>query len=163
MANPQVQTDGQLREGDEAPNFSMPTDSEDTVTLANYRGKNLVLYFYPKDDTPGCTIEGKDFSALKEQFDATNTAILGVSKDGVDKHKKFVEKHCLTIPLGADDNSDVCEKYGVWVEKNMYGKKYMGIERTTFLINAEGNIAKIWRKVKVKGHAEEVLEAAKGL
>lgn len=123
----------------------------------------MVIYFYPKDATPGCTIEANDFKNLKAEFDAAHTVILGVSKDSCASHDKFVAKQGLNFALISDEEGNMCEDYGVWIEKNMYGKKYMGIQRATFLVNAEGNIAQIWPKVKVAGHAEEVLEAAKNL
>ncbi|MBY0356298.1 MAG: peroxiredoxin [Rickettsiales bacterium] len=156
-ANATVQS--ALTVGDAAPDFSMPANGGAHVSLAGLKGKNIVLYFYPKDDTPGCTLEGKDFSTMKEAFAAANAEIIGVSKDSVASHEKFCAKFDYTILLASDEGSDVCESYGVWVEKNMYGKKYMGIERATFLIDGNGKLAKIWRKVKVEGHAEEVLKA----
>jgi peroxiredoxin Q/BCP len=133
------------------------------VSLAKLKGKNVVLYFYPKDDTPGCTIEAKDFRDLMKDFEKNNTTIIGLSKDDVKSHDKFKEKFCLPFTLASDTDGSTCEAYGVWVEKSMYGKKYMGIERTTFLIDKQGKIAQIWGKVKVEGHAKEVLEAAQGL
>lgn len=123
----------------------------------------MVLYFYPKDDTPGCTKEAIGFSHLKAEFDAAGAVIIGVSKDTVAKHDKFIAKHELDVILGADEDGAVCEAYGVWVEKQMYGKTYMGIERATFLINAQGTIAQVWRKVRVPGHVEAVLEAVRAL
>lgn len=147
--------------GDAAPDFEMQTDAGETVTLASFAGKKLVLYFYPKDDTPGCTIEAKDFRDNRDKFKVLDTEILGVSKDSIKSHEKFKEKHFLTHSLGSDEGGSVCENYGVWVEKDMYGKKYMGIQRATFLIDEKGNFAAIWRKVSVKGHVEEVLAAAK--
>ncbi len=152
-----------LSEGDKAPDFTMPGSGGATVALSKMKGKNVVLYFYPKDDTPGCTLEGKEFSALKAKFDAANTEVIGVSKDSVASHDKFCGKYGYTITLASDESGSVCEDYGVWVEKSMYGKKYMGIERSTFLIDGKGQIARIWRKVKVDGHADEVLAAAQGL
>ena len=152
-----------LEAGDKAPAFSMPTDGEGTVSLKDLKGKNVVLYFYPKDDTPGCTKEAIAFRDMAAEFDAANTVIIGVSKDSVTKHDKFKAKHELNFALGSDEESDVCESYGVWKEKNMYGKKYMGIERSTFLIDGKGVIREVWRKVKVPGHGEAVLEAAKAL
>ena len=152
-----------LSEGDKAPAFSMPASGGAALSLAGLKGKNIVLYFYPKDDTPGCTLEGKEFSALKKQFDTANTEIIGVSKDSVASHDKFCKKYGYSITLGSDEDGSVCEDYGVWVEKSMYGKKYMGIERSTFLIDAQGKLARIWRKVKVEGHAEDVLKAVQAL
>jgi thioredoxin-dependent peroxiredoxin len=148
--------------GKKAPEFKMATDTG-SVSLKALKGKKTVLYFYPKDDTSGCTREAIDFSALKKDFDKSGTVILGVSKDSALSHGKFRAKHKLSVELGADESGDVCEAYGVWVEKSMYGKKYMGIERSTFLIGTDGKIAHIWRKVKVPGHANEVLAAVKEL
>ncbi|MEO1013548.1 MAG: thioredoxin-dependent thiol peroxidase [Pseudomonadota bacterium] len=153
----------ELREGLKAPAFTMPTDGEGKASLKDYAGRKLVLYFYPKDDTSGCTKQAIAFSGMQDDFDAAGADILGVSADPVSKHDKFKAKHELTIPLASDEDHAVLEKYGVWVEKSMYGKKYMGIERSTFLIDAEGRIARIWRKVKVPGHVEEVLNAAREL
>lgn len=147
-----------LEEGMNAPDFSAAGAGGQTHTLGDYSGKWLVLYFYPKDDTPGCTTEAKDFTALAEQFSARGASILGVSKDTVAKHDKFIAKHDLKVDLISDETGEICEAYGVWVEKNMYGKTYMGIQRATFLIDPNGKIAKIWPKVRVKGHAEAVLE-----
>jgi peroxiredoxin Q/BCP len=152
-----------LNVGDKAPAFNLPTDGAGNVSLAGLKGKNVVLYFYPKDDTPGCTIEAKDFRDLMSEFEKSNTVIIGLSKDDVKSHDKFKEKFCLPFTLASDTDGSTCEAYGVWVEKSMYGKKYMGIERATFLIDAKGSIAHIWPKVKVDGHAKEVLEAAKKL
>jgi peroxiredoxin Q/BCP len=147
--------------GDAAPAFTLDTESG-PVSLADFAGKKLVLYFYPKDDTPGCTTEGKAFSALKDQFDAADTVVLGVSRDSLASHARFKAKHGLTVGLGADPGA-VTESWGVWVEKSMYGKKYMGIERATFLVGRDGKVAAVWPKVKVPGHAEAVLAAAQGL
>lgn len=149
--------------GSAAPAFSLPRDGGDTVTLANLRGQAVVLYFYPRDDTPGCTKEAIAFSCLKSEFDAAGAVILGVSKDTVAKHEKFRDKHDLSVALVSDAEGQLCEDYGVWVEKNMYGRKSMGIERATYLIDADGKIAQIWRKVKVPGHAEAVLDAVRAL
>jgi len=149
--------------GDKAPAFTMKKDGGGTVSLKDLKGKNVVLYFYPKDDTPGCTKEAIAFRDMHKDFDKANTVIIGVSKDSVAKHDKFKAKHDLTFDLASDEDSDICEKFDVWKEKNMYGKKYMGIERSTFLIDGKGVIREAWRKVKVPGHAEAVLEAAKGL
>ena len=147
--------------GTAAPAFSMDGDTG-PISLGEFAGKKLVLYFYPKDDTPGCTNEGKAFSALKADFDAADTVVVGVSRDSVASHAKFRAKHDLTVLLGSDPG-DVTEAYGTWVEKSMYGKKYMGIERATFLIGRDGKIAEVWGKVKVPGHAEAVLAAAQAL
>lgn len=149
--------------GDIAPAFSAPRDGGDTVSLSDLKGKPVVLYFYPKDDTSGCTKEAIGFTEALDQFDAAGAVILGVSKDSVKKHDKFIAKHDLKIALLSDEDGDLCERYGVWVEKKMYGKTYMGIERATFLIDAEGKIAQVWRKVKVPGHVDAVLEAVKAL
>ncbi|AGH98791.1 thioredoxin-dependent thiol peroxidase [Micavibrio aeruginosavorus] len=152
-----------LKEGSKAPSFKMKTQNGDTVTLKDYAGAPLVLYFYPKDDTPGCTTQACSFRDNLPKFKKSKAAILGVSRDPVDRHVKFSNKYDLNFPLAADEDGTATEKYGVWVEKSLYGKKYMGIERTTFLIDADGKIAKIWRKVKVPGHAEDVLDAVKAL
>ncbi|NIY72698.1 thioredoxin-dependent thiol peroxidase [Marivivens donghaensis] len=150
-------------EGEQAPDFTLPRDGGGSVSLSDYQGKPVVLYFYPKDDTPGCTKEAIAFTDMVDDFAAAGAVILGVSKDPVKKHDKFIAKHELKIALLSDEESDMCERYGVWVEKSMYGKTYMGIERATFLIDADGKVAKVWPKVKVAGHAEEVLEAVKAL
>ncbi len=150
-----------LNIGDKAPGFSMPTTQKGKeIELSDLKGKYVVLYFYPKDDTPGCTIEANDFNNLKSEFEKLNSVIIGISKDDLNSHDKFKQKYCLQFDL-ATDTSDTCEKYGVWVEKSMYGKKYMGINRTTFLIDKEGNIVHIWPKVAVSGHAKEVLDKIK--
>ncbi|WP_306117836.1 MULTISPECIES: peroxiredoxin [unclassified Roseitalea] len=146
-----------------APDFNLPADNGETMSLSSLKGKQVVLYFYPKDDTSGCTKEAVEFSGLLEDFAAANTVILGVSPDSVAKHDKFKAKHDLTVTLLADEDRQAIEAYGVWVEKSMYGKKYMGVDRSTFLIDADGRIAKAWRKVKVPGHAEAVLEEARAL
>lgn len=153
----------ELTPGSKAPAFTLPTDGEEKVALKNLAGQNIVLYFYPKDDTPGCTKQAIGFSEIIDDFAAVNTVIIGVSKDTVEKHAKFRNKHDLSVILGSDETGGLIEKYGAWVEKNMYGKKYMGIERSTFLIDGKGKIRQIWRKVRVKGHIEAVLEAAQSL
>ena len=155
MARPQV--------GDQAPDFTLPSDNSDTITLSSLKGKPVVLYFYPKDDTSGCTKEAITFSQLKPEFDKIGVRIIGVSPDSAEKHAKFRKKHALRVDLAADEGKTALEAYGVWLEKSMYGRKYMGVERTTFLIDADGRIAKIWEKVKVDGHAQAVLEAAQAL
>ena len=152
-----------VQPGDKAPDFTMPTDGNGKVALAQLRGKAVVLYFYPKDDTSGCTAEAKDFSRLAPDFRKAGVEVVGVSPDSVDSHAKFRRKYDLDIKLAADADKAVATAYGVWVEKSMYGRKYMGVERSTFLIDKAGRIAKSWRKVKVPGHAEEVLAAAKAL
>jgi len=149
--------------GETAPDFTAPTETGEALTLSTLRPQPVVMYFYPKDDTPGCTTEAKDFTALSDAFKAAGARVIGVSKDTVAKHGKFIAKHDLGVTLISDETTTICEDYGVWVEKNMYGRKYMGIERATFLIGADGKIAQVWRKVKVKGHGEAVLEAVKAL
>jgi peroxiredoxin Q/BCP len=134
------------------------------IRISDFRGKPLVVFFYPKDDTPGCTTENKDFSALAPEFANAGVALLGVSKDPPERHARFAAKHGLRVPLASDaENGGLSDALGIWVEKALYGRKYMGMERTTYLIDAEGRIARVWRKVKVNGHAAEVLEAAKAL
>lgn len=142
--------------GDTAPDFTLPTDQHDILSLKDLRGKNIVLYFYPKDDTPGCTQEACDFRDTLEQFTAKNTVILGVSKDKAESHQKFKQKYGLPFTLLVDANADVCEKYGVINKKSLFGKSFLGITRSTFLIDANGILRGIWRKVKVKGHIQEV-------
>lgn len=149
--------------GETAPAISLPRDGGDVVSLSDLTGKKVVLYFYPKDDTPGCTKEAIGFTESVDEFAALDTVILGVSKDSVKKHDKFVGKYDLKIALLSDEEGDVCERYGTWVEKSMYGKTYMGIERATYLINTDGKIAQVWRKVKVPGHVDAVLDAVRAL
>jgi len=149
--------------GSQAPEIDLPTNGGGQFKLSEMSGKPVVIFFYPKDDTSGCTKEAIAFTELKPQFDAAGVEIIGISPDPVKKHDKFIEKHDLGITLGSDEEKQVLEAYGVWVEKSMYGKKYMGVERSTFLVGADGHIAKAWRKVKVPGHAEAVLEAAQNL
>lgn len=150
--------------GDTLPDIAMETPDGGSVAPSAFRGQKLVLFFYPKDDTPGCTSEAKDFSALKAEFDAAGVALLGVSKDPPAKHRKFIDKHGLTVALATDaETGGLSDALGVWAEKSMYGKTYMGMVRTTVLVDAEGRIAQVWPKVKVKGHAADVLEAAKAL
>lgn len=143
-----------------APDFNLPRDGGETVRLSDFRGKPVVLYFYPKDDTSGCTSEALDFTQLKTKFDEIGVAVIGISPDNVKKHNKFKEKHGLDVILVSDEEKTTLEAYGVWGEKSMYGRKYMGVERSTFLIDANGTIAEEWRKVSVSGHAENVLAAA---
>ncbi|MCA0044606.1 thioredoxin-dependent thiol peroxidase [Celeribacter litoreus] len=150
-----------LEIGSTAPDFTLPRDGGEDVTLSALRGQKVVLYFYPKDNTPGCTTEALDFTALKDEFAAAGALVFGVSKDSVKKHENFCAKHSLGIPLLSDENGSVCEDYGVWQEKSMYGKTFMGIVRATFLIDEDGKVAQVWPKVKVAGHAAEVLEAVK--
>lgn len=149
--------------GTTAPDFTLPRDGGETVTLSAFRPGKVVLYFYPKDDTPGCTLEAQDFTARAAEFAAAGTTVIGISKDSVKAHDKFTKKHGLQIILASDEAGQTCEDYGVWAEKSMYGKTYMGITRATFLIDGQGQIAKVWPKVSVKGHADEVLAAAKAL
>lgn len=153
----------ELTIGENAPDFRLPRNGGGDVALSDLKGKKVVLYFYPKDDTSGCTAEAIDFSALGAQFEEANTVVIGISPDSVKSHDKFAAKHSLTVMLAADEEKSAAEAYGVWKEKSMYGKKYMGVERTTFLISQDGKVAKIWNKVKVAGHAQEVLEEAKSL
>jgi peroxiredoxin Q/BCP len=152
-----------LKEGDRAPDFTMPTDGGGKVSLAKLKGKPVVLYFYPKDDTSGCTAEACGFRDNMPKFGKHAATVIGVSRDSVASHDKFKKKHGLNFTLAADETGEVTEAYGVWVEKSMYGRKYMGIDRSTFLIDGKGVIRKIWRKVKVPGHVEEVLAAVKAL
>ena len=152
-----------LTPGSEAPAFSIPRDGGGEISLSDFAGQNLVLYFYPKADTPGCTREAQAFSKLRGAFQRADTAILGVSADPVNAQDKFKAKYDLSIPLASDETRKMLTAYGVWGEKSMYGRKYMGVMRVTFLIDKNGRIARIWPKVSVDGHAEEVLEAAKAL
>jgi peroxiredoxin Q/BCP len=150
--------------GDAIPDIAMETPEGGSVKPSDFAGSKLVIFFYPKDDTPGCTTENKDFSALKDQFEAAGTKLLGVSKDPAKKHARFIAKHGLTAPLASDaEEGGLSDALGVWAEKQMYGKTYMGMVRATYLIDASGKIARIWDKVKVAGHAEEVLAAAQAL
>ena len=149
--------------GDKAPDFTLPSDGGGKVSLKALKGKAVVLYFYPKDDTSGCTAESCAFRDALPNFSKVKAAIVGISRDSVASHDKFKAKYGLTFPLASDEDGKVCEAYGTWVEKSMYGRKYMGIERSTFLIDAKGVVRNVWRKVKVPGHAEEVLEAAAAL
>ncbi|MEO1328040.1 MAG: thioredoxin-dependent thiol peroxidase [Pseudomonadota bacterium] len=155
--------DTDLAPGAAAPAFSMPTDGGGSVSLSDLKGKLVVLYFYPKADTSGCTKQAIAFTDMLDAFTAAGAVVIGVSKDPVKKLDKFKDKHELGVILASDEEGDVCERYGVWVEKSMYGKKYMGIERSTFLIGADGALKQVWRKVKVPGHVEQVLEAVKAL
>jgi len=149
--------------GEKAPEFNMPTDGGEQVSLDALKGTPFVLYFYPKDSTPGCTTEAKDFTASIKEFDKLGVKVIGVSRDSLKKHANFREKQALEVILASDEDGATCEAFGVWVEKNMYGRKYMGIERATFLIDDAGVIRNVWRKVRVKGHVDAVLEAAKAL
>jgi thioredoxin-dependent peroxiredoxin len=150
-----------LKPGDPAPPFDLPTAGGGRVSLADLKGKRVVLYFYPKDDTPGCTQEALSFTEKAKAFAATKTAVVGVSRDSVAKHDKFAAKHGLELILASDEDGEVCNRYGVWVEKTLYGRTYMGVERATFLIDAKGRLTRIWRKVRVSGHVEEILKEVK--
>ena len=150
--------------GDAMPTVAMIGADGQAVSVTDYAGQPLVVFFYPKDDTPGCTVENQDFSNLGPEFAKAGVALLGVSKDPPAKHAKFVAKYCLVAPLASDpETGGLSDALGIWLEKSMYGRSYMGMERTTYLVDASGNIARVWRKVKVKGHAAEVLEAAQNL
>jgi peroxiredoxin Q/BCP len=151
-------TDGKI-----APDFKLQDDSGAVVKLSALKGRTVVVYFYPKDDTSGCTVEAKDFSCMASDFRKAGARVIGISPDKIESHQRFKSKHGLDLMLLADPEKTAAEAYGVWVEKSMYGKKYMGVERSTFLIDAKGRVAKSWRKVKVPGHAEEVLAAVKAL
>ena len=152
-----------ITQGADAPDFTLPRDGGTEVTLSSFRPGKVVLYFYPKDDTPGCTLEAQDFTARMADFAAANTTVIGISKDSVKAHDKFCKKHGLSVILASDEAGHTCEDYGVWLEKSMYGKTYMGVERTTVLIDGSGKVAQVWNKVSVKGHADEVLAAAQAL
>jgi peroxiredoxin len=152
-----------LAANDPAPDFDLPADGGGRVKLSDFKGKSVVLYFYPKDDTTGCTTEAKGFSEASEAFAAAGAVVIGVSKDSVKSHDKFKAKYGLNLALGSDEAGAAVEAYGVWVEKSMYGRNYMGIERATFLIDGQGRIRRIWRKVKVPGHVAEVLAAVQSL
>ncbi|MEY1555729.1 thioredoxin-dependent thiol peroxidase [Yoonia sp. R2331] len=153
----------ELSIGDPAPAVNLPRDGGEMIDLADFAGQAVVLYFYPRDDTSGCTKQAIGFTDHSADFAAAGAVVLGVSKDSVKKHDKFVAKHTLGVALLSDEDGDVCERYGVWKEKSMYGKTYMGIERSTFLIDADGKIAQVWRKVKVPGHVDAVLDAVRAL
>lgn len=152
-----------LNPGDAAPDVRYAKLDGGKAAIADHKGRALVLYFYPKDDTTGCTREAQDFTALSADFAKAGADIVGISKDSIKSHAKFVDKYGLKVALGSDESGAVCEAFGVWVEKSMYGRTYMGIERSTFLIDASGTIARVWRKVKVASHAADVLEAVKAL
>jgi len=154
---------GEIKPGDKAPDFTLPTDGNGKVTLAKLKGKKVILYFYPKDDTSGCTAEACGFRDNLPKFGRTDATVIGISRDSVASHDKFKKKYDLPFILGSDEDGKVCEAYGTWVEKSMYGRKYMGIERATFLIDAKGVVRNVWRKVKVAGHVDEVLAAAKAI
>ena len=147
-----------LKEGHHAPNFTLPSNRGVDIALESLRDKKIILYFYPKDSTPGCTVEARDFETLKKDFQLCNTVVIGVSKDSISSHNRFATKENLSFDLLADESKEVCQKYGVWVEKSRYGKKYMGVNRTTFFIDEYGIIKKVWHNVSVAGHAAEVLK-----
>mgnify|MGYP001812244030 FL=1 len=150
-----------VEEGKKAPDFTLPANGGEKIKLSQFKGRPVVVYFYPKDDTSGCTKEAIAFSLLLPEFEKIDAAIIGISPDSAESHDKFIAKHDLAVTLAADEEKKVAEKYGVWVEKSMYGRKFMGVERSTFLIDRKGKVAKVWRKVKVNGHADAVLEAAR--
>ncbi len=152
-----------LQDGENAPDFSLPDDAGSVVRLSKLKGRTVVVYFYPKDDTSGCTQEAKDFSCLADQFAKAGADVVGISPDSAARHKKFKTKYDLPLRLLADENKEAANAYGVWVEKSMYGRKYMGVERSTFLIDSKGKIVRSWRKVKIPGHAEDVLAAVTAL
>jgi thioredoxin-dependent peroxiredoxin len=152
-----------IQTGEMAPEFSLPGDGGKVVSLKDLRGKKVVLYFYPKDDTSGCTLEAQSFNGLRSEFSKANAEIVGVSPDSVASHDKFKKKYDLAFALASDESKAMLEAYGVWAEKSMYGRKYMGVERTTVLIGADGKVAQVWSKVKVPGHADEVLAAARSI
>ena len=150
-----------LKVGDQAPEFTLPDQDGHLVSLSSFIGERVIIYFYPKDNTPGCTTEAKDFTNKIKEFKKLNTQVIGISKDSLETHNKFINKQGLKILLASDESGKVLKKFGVWVEKNMYGRKYMGIQRSTFLINEESKIEYIWEKVKVKGHVEDVINKIK--
>ena len=152
-----------IEQGDSAPDVELALDDGKTIQLSALKGKPVVLYFYPKDDTPGCTTQAKDFTSLAADFKKAGAEIIGVSPDSIKSHLKFRDKHTLDVQLASDESTKVATAFGAWVEKSMYGKKYMGVERSTFVIDTTGKVANAWRKVKVPGHAEEVLAAVKAL
>jgi thioredoxin-dependent peroxiredoxin len=153
----------ELKEGLSAPDFTMPTDGGGSISLSKLKGRKVVLYFYPKDDTPGCTTESCDFRDNFHEFEKLGVQVIGISKDSPESHDKFKKKYGLNFPLASDTDGKVCEAYGVWQEKSMMGKKYMGIDRSTFLIDENGKIARLWRKVKVSGHVDDIKGALQNL
>lgn len=163
MHSTATQKKPELSAGMKAPDFSVAFDSAQEVTTESLKGKHKVIYFYPKDDTPGCTIEAQDFRDAIKDFEKAGAVVIGVSRDSVKSHDNFKQKFCLPFPLASDEEGTMCEDYGVWVEKSMYGKTYMGVERSTFLVDKSGTIRQIWRKVKVDGHVQDVLKAVRAL
>jgi len=155
--------ENKIKIGDIAPDFCMPNQDEEDICLKNYTGKNVVLYFYPKDNTPGCSLEAMTFTKYKDEFEKNNTTIIGISKDSCESHRKFIEKKNLNLNLVSDEDKEMQEKYGVWRLKKFMGKEFMGTVRSTFLIDSEGKVRRIWDKVKVKGHVEDVLNEVKKL
>ena len=155
--------ENKIKTGDYAPDFCMPNQDEEDICLKNYKGKNVVLYFYPKDNTPGCSLEAMTFTKYKDEFEKNNTTIIGVSKDSCESHRKFIEKKNLNLTLVSDEDKEIQEKYGIWRLKKFMGKEFMGTVRSTFLIDSEGKVRRIWDKVKVKGHVEDVLNEVKKL
>ena len=149
-----------INEGDRAPALNVQTSGGDTIDFAN-SGRPLVLYFYPKDDTSGCTRQAQDFTASAREFEAAGATVVGVSRDPMKKHEKFIAKYELSVPLASDEDGRISDAFGTWVQKSMYGRTYMGMERSTFLIGADGKVLQVWRKVKVPGHVQEVLEAVR--
>ncbi|MDE0800579.1 MAG: thioredoxin-dependent thiol peroxidase [Rhodospirillaceae bacterium] len=152
-----------IKIGNKAPNFNLPVNGGQTASLNSLTGKNVIVYFYPKDDTPGCTKEACGFRDAMPDFKKANTVVIGISKDTIEKHEKFISKYDLNFSLASDENNSMCDDYEVWKEKNMYGRKYMGIERSTFLVDGKGILRAEWRKVKVSGHVDEVLAAVQAL
>lgn len=152
-----------LNPGDLAPDFTLPRNGGGSISLSAFRGRPVVLFFYPKDDTKSCTLEAISFTELASDFAVAGVELIGISPDSVKRHDRFAKKHDLTVTLAADEEKTAINAYGLWVEKSLYGRKYMGVERSTFLIAADGRVARVWEKVKVNGHAQEVLEAAKAL
>lgn len=153
----------QITKGDQAPDFNLPTDGDGKFSLSANRDKNVILFFYPKDDTPGCTVEAIDFTAKLAEFEKLGAIVIGLSPDPVKKHDKFITKHDLKMTLVSDEEKETLQAYGIWLEKSMYGRKYMGVERTTLLIDKSGTVVEAWHKVKVPGHVDEVLERLKSL
>jgi peroxiredoxin Q/BCP len=152
-----------VNEGDRVPGVKLEGTAGKLISFADFAGQKLVIYFYPKDDTSGCTLEAQDFTRLAKEFADAGAQVLGISKDNAEKHRKFIDKYALKVMLATDSDNSACEAFGTWIEKSMYGRKYMGIDRATFLVSRDGVVKRVWRKVKVPGHAEEVLKATKAL